>query len=53
MRTLFGLRKNEINGSFESLHLGTVMHVCYVLDMVLDTVGTEVTGRGHSCLGLG
>ena len=50
---LFDLRKKEINGSFESLHLGTVMHICYVLDMMLDTAGTEVTGPGHSCLGPG
>lgn len=50
---LFGLRKKGINGSFESLHLGTVIHICYVLDMILDTAGTEVIGPGHSCLGVG
>ena len=49
---LFGLRKKEINGCFESLRLGTVMHVCYVLDMVLDTRSPEVTESGHPCLGL-
>ena len=42
--------KFTVNGSFESLHLGTVMHVCYVLDMVLDTVGTEVIlNLSHLC----
>lgn len=50
---LFGLRKKEINGSFDSLHLGTVMQVCYILDTVLDTRSPEVTESGHPCLGLG
>lgn len=53
MCMLFGLRKKEINGSFGSPHLGTVVLVCSVADMGLGTVGTEVTGPDRSCLGLG